>query len=221
MTRRRIEMEAGGIFPARHALWGGAFEKLNDAGDAKRLMESPVDRLAFERSWNLFVDALEQAWVRFFDEGKAKFSEFQPWAGAFDAERKRDPLLQYLSQARHQSQHGRVAIEWEEGRLQIAPGFNGHLRSLKIYPDGTFEMDATPLHASLPKARVVHSPGRPLLPQIENKRFKQVFPPPQEHLGRKLTNPSPLQVADLGLNYYRDVFRAGQERWADKSGPNK
>ena len=214
MVRRRIEMEKGGILPLERGLWFAAGEKLQEAEQAIEGMRVAKDRISFEAGWTRFVDSIEEFWARFYDEGKIKFSNFQPWAGVIDVKRKSDPLLQYVTQARHQSQHGRISLEWEPEKLIIAPGFNGHLRGLKIFPDGTFEMDATPLQGSSVEGTVVASPGRPLLPVIENKKFRQKYAPPTEHSGVLLVNKTPIGVAQAALSYYASTLDLAVEKFA-------
>jgi len=169
-------------------------------------MRSAQDRLDYEAGWTQFVDSLEEFWTRFYDEGKKTFSSFQPWAGALDAQRKADDLLKYLYQARHQSQHGRIEIQWGEPRLLIARDFSGHIRGLKVFNDGTYEIDSTPLQPALPDAVVENAPGDPMLPVIENKRFRQTFNPPDAFDGKPLQDSAPATVAQLGLDYYKSVL---------------
>lgn len=213
MARRRIEIEKGGIKPLKRGRWFSAFEKLHEADHAIAVMRSAVDRIEYEGGWTQFVDSIEELWARLFDEGKNISSKFQPWAGKFDATRKADPLLQYITQARHQSQHGRISLEWEQPKLLIAPGFNGHIRGLQILPDGTFEMDATPLHESLPDADIVNSPGKPLLPIIENKKFNQKYLPPKEHEGNLIADQTPIGIAEITLKYYSNVLSLANKKF--------
>ena len=168
MERRKIEIERGSIVPLVHGLWGAAIEKLDEAGGGVDSMKNARNRIVFESGWNRFVDSLEEFWTIFFDEGKTRFSNFQPWAGAIETKRKKDELLLYLYQSRHQSQHGRFPLEWEEAHVQIAHGFGGYVRSVAIFPDLTFEMDAPRTNPSVPEATVVFSPGKPRLPTIIN-----------------------------------------------------
>lgn len=216
MKRKSIRIESDAISPVKRSLWGAAEEKLQEALEGLRMMESARHRMAYEAGWTKCVDSLEELWTRFYDEGKVSFSSFQPWAGAIDSERKSEPLLQYLYQARHQSQHGRIAMEWEQEQLQIAPGFSGHLKGLRIYPDGTFELDAEPLHSSVPEAEVVHSPGKPLLPTIDNKKFKQRFPPPTHFRGSALSDTTPTGVARMGIEFYVDVLLKARGQFEGK-----
>ncbi|HEC15960.1 MAG TPA: hypothetical protein ENI99_05215 [Sedimenticola sp.] len=78
-------------------------------------MSGAKDRVTYEREWNEFVDALEEAWNRFYEEGKQLSSKFPPWAGKYIKIRKKDPLLSYLINARHKSQHALLSMDWEQG----------------------------------------------------------------------------------------------------------
>ncbi|MCV2367023.1 hypothetical protein [Roseateles oligotrophus] len=213
MARKQIQFLAGAIAPAPRSLWSSAQEKLHEAGVAIEQMQQAHDRIQFEAGWSRFVDSIEEFWARFFDEGKSTFSNFQPWAGALDARRKSDDLLGYLCQARHQSQHGRIAISWTEPRLQIAPNFSGHIRGLKFFADGTFEFDASPLHHSIPEATVVFDPGAAELPIIENKRHKQKFNPPKSFEGQSLDACTPVAASLAALGFYRRALSLAFEEF--------
>jgi hypothetical protein len=216
MKRKPIRIESGAIMPVKRSLWGAADEKLQEARDGLRLMEDAKHRVAFEAGWTKCVDSLEQFWTRFYDEGKQVFSSFQPWAGAIDAERKSESLLQYLYQARHQSQHGRIAMHWEKEHLKIAPGFSGHIKRVQGFPDGTFYLDAEPSHHSVPEAEVVASPGKALLATIENRKFKQRFDPPTKFRGNELSDATPVGVARAGIEYYADVLMKARAKFDGK-----
>jgi hypothetical protein len=213
LTRKKIELELGAILPVTRGLWVAAAEKLQEADQAVIQMREAQDRMAYEAGWTHLVDCVEQFWVRFFDEGKAQFPDFQPWAGTRIAERKREPLLQYLIQARHQSQHGRICLNWEEGLIQVAPGFTGAIRGFRVFADGTYEIDAVPAYPSVPEPTLVHAPGRPLLPVVENKKHRGAFPPPKEFQGQALTDLSPVGVAKVALEYYSATLRGALEKW--------
>ena len=213
MIRRKIEIAPGALAPAVRQIWSAAIEKLDEAEFGLTQMANAQDSIEFEQGWTRSIDCLEEFWTRFFDEGKKSFSSFQPWAGVFDAARKKDPLLIYLYQARHQSQHGRISLEYEEGSLQIAPEFNGHVRGLEIFPDGTFELDATSGHPLVREASVVFSGGNAKLPSIYNGKYKQIFNPPLEHRGQLINDVSPIQVIKLGLNYYVDILNQAIEKF--------
>jgi hypothetical protein len=214
MTRKHIQTAKGAIAHVSRPLWFAATEKLHEADGAITQMRNAHDRINYEAGWMQFVDSLEEFWARFFDEGKTAFTSFQPWAGAIDAQRKADELLNYLYQARHQSQHGRIAMLWEEPKLLIAPNFNGHIRGFKLFPDGTYEIDATPLQPTLPDATITHDPGNAILPIIKNKKHRQTFNPPIHFKGQPLQELTPISVAQLGLDFYRDIIFQGMQKFA-------
>ncbi len=213
MARGRSGLEPGAILPVNHGRWTLAAEKLDEAALGIRQMRDARDRPSYEAAWTRFVDALEQFWARFFDEGTTSFTDFQPWAGAKIARRKRDPLLQYLIQSRHQSQHGRLALGWTEGVMQVAPGFNGYIGDIAISDDGTFDIDAVPTDPSMAQPKLVHSPGRPVLPIVINKRHGGSFPPPSKYCGRRLNSTTPIGVAEVALKHYSEILSAALEKW--------
>ncbi|NTU49848.1 MAG: hypothetical protein HGA87_02980, partial [Desulfobulbaceae bacterium] len=142
MTRKFIQSEKGAIAPTIRNLWDAAREKLEEADAALAEMQKAHDRVSYEAAWSQFVDSIEEFWCRLFDEGKSTFSNFQPWAGAIDQERKDDETLQYFYQARHQSQHGRIPMSWEQPQLIMGRGFAGAMYELRIFPDGSYEAKA-------------------------------------------------------------------------------
>lgn len=206
MTRRFIKPEKGAIVPTTRNLWDAAREKLREAETALATMQAAGDRVSYEAAWSQFVDSIEEFWSRFFDEGKAAFTNFQPWAGAIDEDRKGDEALRYFYQARHQSQHGRIPMSWEQPKLVIGRGFAGRMYGLRVNPDGSYEAHAQPNDPAGQPLLVEHAPGRPVLPTIENKRHKQTFIPPSTHKGCPIADASPNAVARMVLDYYQSAF---------------
>lgn len=214
IERGMVELAEGAVVPISRGLWQAASEKLSEAATGVAQMKHAKNRIDFEGGWTRLVDCLEEFWTRFFDEGKSTFSEFQPWAGAIDAQRKHDSLLSYLYQARHQSQHGRIALEWAEGRNQVGGGdFFGTVRDLRISASGAFEVDVNANAGSDAKFRVVHHPGDARLPVIVNRMHKQSFAAPTHHLDKPVGNVSPIDAGQLGLRFYEDVLQRALEKF--------
>lgn len=111
----KVQPSKGGPAPTRHTKWQRSQEKISLAKAAAHRMSGAKDRVTYEREWNEFVDALEEAWNRFYEEGKQLSSKFPPWAGKYIKIRKKDPLLSYLINARHKSQHALLSMDWEQG----------------------------------------------------------------------------------------------------------
>ena len=216
MIKGRIEIASGALEPTKPETWEMAEAKLDEAEHGILEMKSARTRTDFTHGWIRFVDSIEEAFTRIFKDGCAKFTKFQPWIGAIDTERKGDALLNYVYQARHQSQHGGLALIWGDPGLQLAVGFNGTIKSLRILHDGTFEADATPLPGAPEIFRIVYFTGEAALGVIENRKHHQTFAPPTSHLGRALAAASPVDAANLCLAYYRDVVRKAKERFGDQ-----
>ena len=214
IEKGNVELKSGAIAPAARGLWHAAWEKLNEAASAVKQMERARDRIEYEAGWTRLVDSLEEFWTRFLDEGRSKFSAFQPWAGVIDAKRTEDPLLAYLHQARHQSQHGRIALDWEPGNLHVGGGeFFGTVKDLRIFTSGAFEADITSTVGSAAKFKVIHDPGKARLPTVFNKRYKQSFNPPEGHLDNPIAGASPINIGRLGIAFYEDVLRQAFEKF--------
>jgi hypothetical protein len=208
-----IENKPDSIALAKRGLWFTAAEKLHESAIGIEQMTSAENRVDYESGWIRFVDSIQEFWVSFVAEVEMQFSKLKPWVVKFTRERKRDPLLKYLYQARHQSQHAVLPIEWEESCVQIAPGFYGHLKNLEINSNGDFEVDANPLGSVNNQVKLVHNPGNPLLPVIENKKYNQAYEPPTEHLGSPIGRISPLNASQLAYNYYSSVLKAAIKKF--------
>lgn len=217
IQKGKVELSKNSLIPNKRGLWYTAFEKLDEANIGRIQMEKASDRIEYENGWTRFVESTEEAWTSFYDEGKNKFSKFQPWAGKIIKERKEDDLLKYLYQARHQSQHGNLPLEWSEGKINIGRGFNGYLQSLTITPDGSFEAEATSLDKNNKRFKLEHEAGVPKLPTIKNKKHNQVYAPPKKHLSKKITDSKPHRVAELAINYYKDKFEEALKKFSDKT----
>lgn len=217
MIRKFIQPEKGAIAPTTRELWDAAREKLDEAETALAKMQAARDRVSYEVAWSQCVDSVEEFWCRFFDEGNTAFTNFQPWAGVIIQERKEDETLQYFYQARHQSQHGRIVMTWEEPKLIVGRGFAGRMYGLRIHPDGSYEADA---ESNVPTGQpflVENAPGKPILPTIENKRHKQNFPAPSVHRGIRIVDRSPNTVVRLVLDYYGSVMSQAVRKFVDAS----
>lgn len=213
MNRKPIYTKNRAINPVARTLWSAALEKLEEADLAIQQMENATDRIQYEAGWTRFVDSIEEFWTRFFDEGKSNFPNFQPWAGIIERNRKSDELLSYLYQARHQSQHGRIALIWQPPRLLIAPNFNGMIHQISIHPDKTYDINATSFQIGAPDATIEYDPGEAELPTIENKKFGNSFNPPITFQSQPLTDRSPINVAKIGVQFYRDVLKQAFEKF--------
>ena len=214
LKRKQILLAPEAIIPARYALWEAAREKLKEAALAVDSMRAARDRIAFERAFADFAEALNVAWHRFYDEGKTVYrGKFSNWAEDFVKMRDEDSLLRYLREARHKTQHERLQLVWSEPFLQITGNSGFNLHSLEIAPDGSYSIAATTNeHKENADARVVYLPGRPMLPTIKNRGI--VYAPPDKHLGMPLAGKEPIDIAVVAFGFYdkciQDAYAAFQ-----------
>jgi len=174
-------------------------------------MQRAKDRIIYENGWARFVDSIEEAWTRFYAEGKQNHRKFSGWISKHNQTRQNDRLLCYITQARHQNQHGGFALAWtQHSGISIGQGFAGGVSSLKIYNDGSFEAEAQTAPSSTREFAVSFDPGKAKLPTVENKKHNQTFPPPTEHLGQNITGIGPIDAAERTLLFYRSVFDAAK-----------
>ncbi|WP_376693696.1 hypothetical protein [Wenzhouxiangella sp. EGI_FJ10409] len=213
----RIGARKKSISPKEHGIWDVAVSKLAEARSSIEAMENAVSRYCYTEAWGRFVDSLQEAWVSFDHEGKDSVPKYSAWIAPIYRQRKEDELLQYLYQARHQSQHGKVPLAWTGAHVKIAPNWSGHIARLDLFKDMSYRFDAQPQDGkSTPTLE--YSPGDPLLPAIENRRYRQTFNPPKQHLKRALPSKDPVAAAKLALNYYEVlVQRAKNELLQEKT----
>lgn len=211
----QIKLSKDSLIPNQRGLWFSCFEKLEESRLGIQQMINANDRVTYESGWVRFVESIEESWTSFFEEGQKSFSNFQPWAGITIKHRK-SGLLKYLTESRHQSQHGNIKLDWENGHIQIAPNYYGHIKDLKIFADNSFEVDATPLGEVHNKVTLVHSTGDAKLPTIVNKLRNTKFTPPTEHLGEKINTTLPHQIAKIAINYYQGIYQNAVDKFCKK-----
>lgn len=214
--RGRISARRKSIRPKEHGIWDIAASKLDEARASVEVMDNAVSRDHYTEAWGRFVDSIQEAWISFDHEGKESVPKYSSWIAAAYRQRKEDDLLQYLYQARHQSQHGKVPLAWTGSHVKIAPNWSGHIAHLHLFKDKSYRFDAHPHDGKSPPT-LEFSPGDPVLPTIQNKKYRQTFNPPEQHLGRALTSKDPVAAAKLALKYYEALLqRAKNELLQEK-----
>lgn len=143
----------------------------------------------FEFHWKDFLIYLERIWKKGELECK-DLPKFQPWQGAYKRERKKDPLLSYLKNARDVDQHSIQQITIEKGyEIKITSPLEG----------STFNAgDAITIQSEIKEPRIE-------IQAVTNR--SEVYEPPIEHLGKRLLNPNdPIELAELGIAYYENFL---------------
>ncbi|MBI6118332.1 hypothetical protein [Salegentibacter maritimus] len=150
----------------------------------------------FESNWVDFLINLEKIWKKSELECQ-EIPQFQPWQGKYKRERKKDPLLRYLKNARDADQHSIQPITEEKGyEAKIISPLEG-----AIYTEG----DIIEIKAEFKE------------PRIETNKFNNrgvVYQPPEKHLDHYLTNPKdPIELAELGIKYYEEYLSQIREKF--------
>lgn len=173
------------------------------------------------RQWKSFAE-FDVAWFTFLSAWKAIYTSLEQgakghqkstqWFGLRNKARREDELLQYLYQARNDDTHG-----LEELAQKVPGGFafgkaidptkpvyihNMIINSVgdvtKITVDGATNFD--------PSVEVI-PPKAILLPVRDRDKISgKTYLPPSSHLGKPLTDNSPLSVAELGLSYVKALI---------------
>ncbi len=147
--------------------------------------------IEFESNWIDFLINLEKIWKKSELECK-HFSTFQPWQGKYTSERRKDPLLKYLKNARDADQHS--------------------IQSITIEKDYEIEIISPSEGSTFIEGENIEIKVDIKNPRIEPETFKNfdvLYAPPLEHLGEKLINPNdPIEIAELGIRYYEEYLNS-------------
>ena len=63
----------------------------------------------------------------------------------------------------------------------------------------------------LPPVNQEYTDRKFTLVEVRDDRYKDRFEPPREHLGHKIDGHSPIEVAQLAINYTDDLISAARE----------
>jgi hypothetical protein len=149
----------------------------------------------YEDAWATFLDKLEKVWAK-TASACARHPSWPVLETRYEGFREKDPLLRYMTEARHTDQHTvREVIEDQPIRIndpEFAPGNPLHGTPVPKTEDGT----------SIVSGIITLSwtePKRVLLP-VANRRDR--FDPPVEHNGAPLPAYDPVTVAETALRFY-------------------
>jgi hypothetical protein len=147
----------------------------------------------FEAAWTDFLLASNAIYTS-LEQGAKSSPQSRQWFGRKKIERREDPVLQYVHQARNADEHGldRVYSERREELAEISgPAVTVELEA----PDGRTVAKDLPAGRNTVYLRSVR-----LVP-VTDTRFGTTYQPPLEHLGKTLTHAHPSAIARLVLDY--------------------
>ena len=135
-----------------------------------------------------FYSALEQ--------GAKVNAKSKAWFGRQKHQRKKDPLLRYVHQARNAEEHGiRQITQRQNSEITLEPG-----AEVKLTSDGK-SWQATNI-----KGGVKFANNIVCLVRVQDARFGDWFDPPTSHLGSDLEDVTPLTVASLCLAHMKALL---------------
>jgi hypothetical protein len=177
-----------------------AQSRLRTAARALADLEQATDYRTFFDHWYVFLTGWKGVYT-VLEQGAKQSAQSRQWFGAKKAERRADPLLQYLFEARNDEEHGlEPSIVPALGRMRVElpdVGVEGRQISVEANPltgeMRAFRPDGGPLSISQS-----HGPGPALRPV--KGRGGRMYGPPIVHLGQRI-DLAPLEVARAGLRY--------------------
>ncbi len=178
---------------------------------AKRAIENMKNAPNFETledEWRIYLNAIEKSWVKVERVCSPVHTKFQPWQGFYTKQRKKDPLLKYLKHARNSDQHS------------IQESMNTKSASRSMYIEGGDSVHIDKL--SIKNGNVTEYKGnKPLIIEDLPHRIElapitdsgKLYQPPKVHLTKKILWSAPINVAELGLNYYLNFLAKVEEHF--------
>lgn len=170
----------------------------------------------FSDAWYLFLIAAKNVYTT-LEQGSKASPQSRQWFGAKKQERKDDPLLQYLFQARDDDEHGLDEVtELSPGFLGIGKAAQGFSNNITIsslsFENGKLNIGPITSNDGLPVLIEQRGPHTVLAPVTA--RGNIVYQPPTTHLGVQIPEPLPVPVGNLGLAYLEALIADAEARAA-------
>ena len=160
------------------------------------------DPLDFQTHWLDFLVQWKGTYTKIQEAAKDTPQETQ-WFGSVTRERKADPLLRYLFEARNDGEHGLSLSAWHDDERFDPISLQEIARMVTIFsPEHGLELAAkiTGSEGSEAGQYAMASPAVSRLIEVTEFDGKKKVPPPTSHLGKEM-EPKPLIAADLGLRW--------------------
>jgi hypothetical protein len=164
--------------------------------DALRAAEHKPEEFAdhwfvFLTSWKNIYTVLEQ--------GSKSSAQSRQWFGGKKADRKADPLLQYLFEARNDDSYGLTNSVHHTGGGYLMRATKDITQMQVRLNTATGEMEAVGPDGEPVAALIQHTGRGPELRTVDARGDRKIEPP-IEHLGQRI-DIRPIPVAELALTY--------------------
>jgi hypothetical protein len=164
--------------------------------------------IAFEDHWTDFLIHWKGTYSKVQQAAKDTPQELQ-WFGGVNRERKQDPLLRWLFEARNDEEHGLVSSAVNlPHRVTFRPHNDAVAHALRVNPDGSIraldengnEIAADYGHPQPPESK---------LNEVTEYDGKRKVAPPTAHQGQSI-EPKPLIAAKLGLCWLESLVATAE-----------
>lgn len=181
-------------------------QRLNKVRSALARLETAAERVEIESAWSDLLLAASGIYSK-LEQGSKANGRASAWFGRVKSERKQDPLLSYVHHARNSDEHG------IENITQFAQKGQATITFREPYDPAKLEgLQLTIGRDALGNVRVQSSnedvvttkmfdKNQVILVAVRDVRYGDVFEPPYEHLGVKIENQTPLEIARLLTPY--------------------
>jgi hypothetical protein len=170
-------------------------KELKLAKDSLESMKKAENIKDFEKNWKNFLNYLEKVWKKAERECQSFRNKFEPWQSNFKNERKEDPLLQYLKNARDADEH--TIEEFIEKSPQ-------HILITSLPKEKSFIVHDSKVTYEVTSG-VQFYPEKIVATSFTNSG--KLFYPPCTHLGKQVNEPNnPILLAELGSEFYEDYL---------------
>jgi hypothetical protein len=181
-----------------------AYKRLQKASACIESIKTSKSFSEFETAWTdllISMNAIHTA----LEQGAKTNPQSRQWYGGKKNDRRNDPLLSYLHQARNADEHGIEPIaNLKHGGVKISKGGQPRFILKTVINHGKEKLELHPLEG--PGIEII--PSRVELVPVRDDRFKNVFNPPTEHLGSILPDISPFAIATIGFKYHEELVQA-------------
>lgn len=197
-----------------HSSLEKAHSRLRIASKALDELEACADYNDFMDVWYTFLVAYKNVFTSLEKAVKGNANHMQ-WFGRKNTLRRKDPLLQYLYQARSDDEHGvEKGHELAPGRVAIGVSRPGetlavHIEQVTI-SNGVVRVKNARNFDGTPTRVEVRGPHARLIAVTD--RAGKKYDPPIAHLGQSLPDLEPLTVAKAGSEYVAGMVKEAEER---------
>jgi len=160
----------------------------------------------FEEKWHRLLGHIERVWNK-CQHHFGRSPKWSGWKGQYESQRRIDPLLSYLKNARGAHEHTVADITaTKSGSISISAGPSGraYIKHLQVGVDGIKgEWDGD--------LAVTFEPGGVELVPVTNRG--KTYPVPTSHLNRPLEDISAITIGRYGLLYYEALVAKAESHF--------